>query len=180
MSSISSANNGINIAVCSYSSIIRTVVVIVLSTIHRKVQRRRLIAGVSGINKSTTLFRGIVAVVGGGSRIQRIVGCRPEKTILHGGQSRSWPAEQGKEKKEKVSHPSPTRCLFGENKNKNQVTHLYAWALRKPRSVSSPCRVLSTLRLRYASGCRFAKFLASVCEINFFPVSLSLSFPGDI
>ena len=30
------------------------------------------------------------------SHIQRI-GCQPEKTTLHGGQSRSWSAEQGKE-----------------------------------------------------------------------------------
>ena len=29
------------------------------------------------------------------SHIQR-VGCQPEKTTLHGGQSRSWSAEQGK------------------------------------------------------------------------------------
>ena len=32
------------------------------------------------------------------SHIQRI-GCQPEKTTLHGGQSRSWSAEQGKENK---------------------------------------------------------------------------------
>ena len=31
------------------------------------------------------------------SRIQRI-GCQPEKTTLHGGQFRSWSAEQGNEK----------------------------------------------------------------------------------
>ena len=34
------------------------------------------------------------------SDIQRI-GCQPEKTTLHGGQSRSWSAEQGKENKRK-------------------------------------------------------------------------------
>ena len=34
------------------------------------------------------------------SRIQRI-GYQPEKTTLHGGQSRSWSAEQGKKKKKK-------------------------------------------------------------------------------
>ena len=34
------------------------------------------------------------------SHIQRI-GCQPEKTTLHGGQSRSWSAEQGKENKRK-------------------------------------------------------------------------------
>ena len=32
------------------------------------------------------------------SHMQRI-GCQPEKTALHGGQSRSWSAEQGKENK---------------------------------------------------------------------------------
>ena len=37
----------------------------------------------------------VVVVV---SHIQRI-GCQPEKTTLHGGQSRSWSAEQGKENK---------------------------------------------------------------------------------
>ena len=39
---------------------------------------------------------GVVVV----SHIQRI-GCQPEKTTLHGGQSRSWSAEQGKENKRK-------------------------------------------------------------------------------
>ena len=39
----------------------------------------------------------VVVVV---SHIQRI-GCQPEKTTLHGGQSRSWSAEQGKENKRK-------------------------------------------------------------------------------
>ena len=34
------------------------------------------------------------------SHIQRI-GCQPEKSTLHGGQSRSWSAEQGKKKEEK-------------------------------------------------------------------------------
>ena len=41
--------------------------------------------------------RVVVVVV---SHIQRI-GCQPEKTTLHGGQSRSWSAEQGKENKRK-------------------------------------------------------------------------------
>ena len=43
----------------------------------------------------------VVVVV---SRIQRI-GCQPEKTSLHGGQSRSWSAEQGK--KIKIKSPAP-------------------------------------------------------------------------
>ena len=36
---------------------------------------------------------GVVVVVVVVSHIQRI-GCQPEKTTLHGGQSRSWSAEQ--------------------------------------------------------------------------------------
>ena len=55
----------------------------------------------------------------------------PKKTTLHGGQSRSWSAEQGKKKRRKKeekslaapppSPPSPPplpRCSSGENKNK--------------------------------------------------------------
>ena len=53
------------------------------------------------------------------SHIQRI-GCQPEKTTLHGGQSRSWSAEQGKENKRKslaaYPPPHPPHCSFGENK----------------------------------------------------------------
>ena len=58
----------------------------------------------------------VVVVV---SHIQRI-GCQPEKTTLHGGQSRSWSAEQGKENKRKslaaYPPPHPPHCSFGENK----------------------------------------------------------------
>ena len=47
----------------------------------------------------------VVVVV---SHIQRI-GCQPEKTTLHGCQSRSWSAEQGKENKRKslAAYPPP-------------------------------------------------------------------------
>ena len=61
----------------------------------------------------------VVVVVVVVSHIQRI-GCQPEKTTLHGGQSRSWSAEQGKENKRKKSGsippPHPPHCSFGENK----------------------------------------------------------------
>ena len=52
-----------------------------------------------------TQTRVVVVVV---SHIQRI-GCQPEKTTLHGGQSRSWSAEQGKENKRKslAAYPPP-------------------------------------------------------------------------
>ena len=47
----------------------------------------------------------VVVVV---SHIQRI-GCQPEKTTLHGGQSLSWSVEQGKENKRKslAAYPPP-------------------------------------------------------------------------
>ena len=45
----------------------------------------------------------VVVVVVVVSHIQRI-GCQPEKTTLHGGQSRSWSAEQGKENKRKITN----------------------------------------------------------------------------
>ena len=49
------------------------------------------------------------------SHIQRI-GCQPEKTTLHGGQSRSWSAEQGKENKRKslAAYPPPTHTARSE------------------------------------------------------------------
>ena len=50
----------------------------------------------------------VVVVVVVVSHIQRI-GCQPEKTTLHGGQSRSWSAEQGKKIKIKslAAQPPP-------------------------------------------------------------------------
>ena len=47
----------------------------------------------------------------------------PEKTTLHGSQSRSWSAEQGKKKKKKslAAHPPPPpRALLVRRKNKNK------------------------------------------------------------
>ena len=69
--------------------------------------------------------RNVVVVVVVVSHIQRI-GCQPEKTTLHGGQSRSWPAEQG-ERKRKTKNlkapppfPPPARGLFGGKKKKRK------------------------------------------------------------
>ena len=62
----------------------------------------------SGVALSRAVLRTtpVVVVV---SHIQRI-GCQPEKTTLHGSQSRSWSAEQGKENKRKslAAYPTPT------------------------------------------------------------------------
>ena len=58
------------------------------------------------------------------SHIQRI-GCQPEKTTLHGGQSRSLCAEQGKENKRKIwQHtPPPTPpTARSEKKKKIKIT----------------------------------------------------------
>ena len=60
------------------------------------------------------------------SHIQRI-GCQPEKTTLHGGQSRSWSAEQGKKKKkekvwERPPPPPPRALLVRRKKKKKKIT----------------------------------------------------------
>ena len=59
------------------------------------------------------------------AHIQRI-GCEPEKTTLHGGQYRSWSAEQGKTKRKKSleASPPPPRAARSEKKKKrNHATH---------------------------------------------------------
>ena len=51
----------------------------------------------------------------------RRIGCQPGKTTSHGGQSRSWSVEHGKENKKRKSSlaaPPPPCCSYGGNKNK--------------------------------------------------------------
>ena len=63
----------------------------------------------------------VVVVV---SHIQRI-GCQPEKTTLHGGQSRSWSAEQGKENKRKslaAYPPAPPTPHTARSEKRNKIT----------------------------------------------------------
>ena len=56
------------------------------------------------------------------SHIQRI-SCQPEKTTLHGGQSRSWSAEQGKKKKkEKGTHSKKCKLYTCKSKIHNCFT----------------------------------------------------------
>ena len=67
-----------------------------------------------------------------------------KKNTLHGGQPRSWSAEQKREKENKIKKsgsappPPPTRHAAGSEKerNKNHATHLQA--LGRSRSVSRP------------------------------------------
>ena len=72
------------------------------------------------------------------SHIQRI-GCQPEKTTLHGGQSCSWSAEQGKENKRKslAAYPPrhPPHCSFGENKESKRY-------LKKNQNAPRPSAVV--------------------------------------
>ena len=108
----------------------------------------------------------VVVVV---SHIQRI-GCQPEKTTLHVGQSRSWSAEQGKENKRKVwQHtppPPPTLLVRRKIKNKNHATHLQA--LRRSRSVSRRYKdIFGSSTRHWANGCGFAKFYTPVCDNKF-------------
>ena len=103
------------------------------------------------------------------SRIQRI-GCQPEKSTLHGGQSRSWPAEQAKENKKRrylaaYPPPHPPHCSFGE-KNINHATHLQA--LRRSRLISRPYKDIFGSSTRHESnGGGFAKFYTPVCQSKF-------------
>ena len=78
----------------------------------------------------------VVVVVVVVSHIQRI-GCQPEKTTLHGGQSRSWSAEQGKENKRKslAAYPPPTpHTARSEKINKitRRIYRRYAGGTRIP------------------------------------------------
>ena len=99
---------------------------------------------------------------------------------LHGGQPRSWSAEQGKENKIKSlaaypPPPHPPHCSFGENK-KNRATHLQA--LRRSWSVSRPYKDTFGSSTRPMGVASQNSTLPSA--IIRFPVSLLLSSPGDV
>ena len=113
----------------------------------------------------------IVVVV---CHIQRI-GCQPEKTTLHGGQSRSWSAEQGKENNRKslAAYPPPTPHTARSvkiNKITRRIYRRYAGlgpykdtfgSSTRPMGVASQNSTLPSAIIR-------------------FPVSLLLSSPGDV
>ena len=77
---------------------------------------------VCGPHKGDRLHPDVVVVVVV-SHIQRI-GCQPEKTTLHGGQSRSWSAEQGKENKRKslAAYPPPPTPHTARSEKINKIT----------------------------------------------------------
>ena len=115
----------------------------------------------------------VVVVV---SHIQRI-GCQPEKTTLHGGQSRSWSAEQGKENKRKslAAYPPPTpHTARSEKINKitRRIYRRYAGGRSRVRT-----RIPSARRLGLWVWLRNSTLPSAIIR---FPVSLLLSSPGDV
>ena len=96
----------------------------------------------------------------------------PKKTTLHGGQSRSWSAEQGK--KQKVSQPPPpSRCSFGENKNKKITRRIHIsrrYASRRYAGGLGPSRV----RTRIPTTRRLGQWV-SLRKILRFRVRVQLS-----
>ena len=100
-----------------------------------------------------------------------------ETLFLHGGQSRSWSAEQGKENKIKKSGSSPPTLLVQRKIEKNHATHLQA--LRRSRSVLRPCKDSfdSSTRLK---GVALQNSTLLPCAITNSPVSLLLCSPGDV
>ena len=105
--------------------------------------------------------RNVVVVAVVVSHIQRI-GCQPEKTTLHDGQSRSWPAEQGKKKKRKSESasplPPPARGSFGEKekKRKKEITrriHIFRrYASRRYVGGFGPSRIRTRIPMTRQLG----------------------------
>ena len=93
--------------------------------------------------KRIPLYVVVVVVV---SHIQRI-GCQPEKTTLHGGQSRSWSAEQGKENKRKslAAYPPPTPHTARSEKINKIARRIYR------RYAGGRSRVRTRIRMLYRS-----------------------------
>ena len=106
----------------------------------------------------------------------------PKKLLstLHGGQSRTWSAEQGKEIKTKslAAYPPPHPHSARSEKiiDKNHATHLQA--LRRCRSVSRPYKDIFDSSTRPMGVASQKSTLPSA--ITSFPVSLPLSSPGDV
>ena len=101
----------------------------------------------------------------------------PKKTTLHGGQSRSWSAEQGKENKRKslAAYPPPPTPHTARSEKINKITRQ---ALRRSWSVSRSYKDTfgsSTRPMGVASQNPTLSSAIIRC-----PVSLLLSSPGDV
>ena len=103
--------------------------------------------------------------------IQRILVANPKKTTLHGGQSRSWSAEQGKEKKKKKSlaaRPPPPPTLLVRRKQKKitrriRMSRRYAgWRCASLGPSRVRTRIPTTRRLG-----QWVSLRKTVCDSNF-------------
>ena len=106
------------------------------------------------------------------SHIQRI-GCQPEKTTVHGGQSRSWSAEQGKKEKSLAARPPsppPACCSFGEKKITRRIHLSRRYEGRRYAGGLGPSRV----RTRIPTTRRLGQWV-SLRKILRFRVRLQLS-----
>ena len=144
--------------------------------LHTQAESGAYSRGSSRFPRRLHLFIVVVVVVV--SHIQRI-GCQPEKTTLHGGQSRSWSAEQGKENKRKslAAYPPPpptphTARSEKINKITRRIYRRYAGGRSRVRT-----RIPSARRLGLWVWLRNSTLPSAIVR---FPVSLLLSSPGDV
>ena len=103
---------------------------------------------------------------------------KPEKRILHGGQSRSWSAEQRNENRESLAaHLYPPRCSFGKNRINSPNASIFLDGTQVLVSFTSVQESFgsSTWIMGVAS-----QHFTLPCAITTFPVSLPLSSPGDV
>ena len=121
------------------------------------------------LNKNLNAPRPSVVIVVVVSHIQRI-GCQPEKTTLHGAQSRSWSAEQGKENKRKslAAYPPPTPHTARSEKINKITRRIYR------RYAGGRSRV----RTRKPSARRLTRPMGVASQNSTLP--LLLSSPGDV
>ena len=101
------------------------------------------------------------------SHIQRI-GCQPEKTTLHGGQSRSRGNKRKKKKSGSAPPPPPRRSPFGESRDASTCLGATQVSIR----LASAQGFLQLIG--WANVCRFARFYASVCDNDFPIIAASL------
>ena len=115
-----------------------------------------------------------------------------KKTNLHGGQFRSWSAEQGKKKKKSGSPPPPPPPSHAarSEKNKKYENTKITRRIHMPRRYASRRYAggLGLSRVRTKDSCDSSARPMGVasqnstlpCAIATFPVSLPLCSPGDV
>ena len=103
---------------------------------------------------------------------------KPEKCTLHGGQSRSWSAEQRNENRESLAaHLYSPRCSSGENQIKSPNVSLFLDGTQVLVSLTPVQESFGSST--WLMGVAPQHFTLP-CAITTFPVSLPLSSPGDV